>query len=94
MILFKFLWFIDAIISVVFLYFFFAGLGDGTVSGSNILLWLLILGGLAVILYGSSRLKAGKHPYLAILLLLIAALPAMLFALYMLIALRNHERWN
>lgn len=50
MIFYRILFSIDAVIALVLLYFFFVGLGDGSVSSFNILLWLGILGATAAIL--------------------------------------------
>ena len=52
---FWFVWGFDALIAAIFLFFFFWGLSDGTVSSFNIVLWLGILAGLAGILGGSHR---------------------------------------
>ena len=51
--LFWFIWGFDALIAAIFLFFFFWGLADGSVSSFNIVLWLGILAGLAGILGGS-----------------------------------------
>jgi len=48
---FKILWGIDAVIALVFVYFFVVGLGDGSVSSFNMRLWLstlFTLGGVAL----------------------------------------------
>src|SRR5262245_17838868 len=48
---------IDAVVAAIVLFFFFAGLGDGTVSSYNIVLWLAILGVLAAVIGGGLLLK-------------------------------------
>ena len=47
------LWGIDAVLSLVVLYFFFVGLADGSVSSFNMGLWLMILIGIGAIMLGS-----------------------------------------
>ena len=51
------LWGFDAVIALIFLYFFFVGLADGSVSSFNGGLWFLILAGLGAILLGSYWLR-------------------------------------
>jgi len=89
---FKILWAFDALAAMIVLYFFVVGLADGTVSSRNMGLWMGIDGGLAIILLGSIWLKHQQHTALAILLLLVLALPAILFVLYMLFAI--NQKWN
>lgn len=55
---FRILWGLDAAIALIFLYFFFAGLADGSISSFNIGLWLLILLAIATILGGGYGLRA------------------------------------
>jgi len=94
MILFKMMWVIDAIVTAVFLYFFFIGISDSSVSGMNIGLWILILLVLTAVLWGSIWLKKHKYPLLALVLTMIISIPAILFVLYFGVAIANHERWN
>ncbi|MFN4255040.1 MAG: osmoprotectant transporter permease [Saprospiraceae bacterium] len=88
------LWWFDAIVACIALYFFFVGLGDGTVSSFNGGLWSLLLLGLAVILFGSQWLHAHGHPTLAMLLLAVLAVPAFFYLLIIVIAVIGGERWN
>ena len=86
------LWGFDACIALVALYFFFIGLGDGSVSSFNMGIWLIVLGGLAVILVGSLWLKGmGKLP-LAKGLLGILAVPGLLYVLFMLLVIVSNPR--
>jgi hypothetical protein len=94
MILFKMMWVIDALVTVVFLYFFFIGISDGSVSGTNIGLWIVILLILAAVLWGSIWLRNHKYPLLALILAMIVSIPTILFILYFGVAIANHERWN
>ena len=93
-ILFKTIYGFDVLIALVILYFFFTGIGDGTVSSFSILLWLVIVGALAAILGGSLWLKSHHHIISAFVTLLVLAIPALLFLLYFLIAIFGNGRWN
>jgi hypothetical protein len=87
-------WIIDALLAVVVLYFFFVGLIDGSVSSSNMRLWAAILLGLGCIMGGSLWLRSADHINLAMVLLLVPAVPAIIFGLLMVIAFVSGERWN
>jgi hypothetical protein len=71
---FRILWGFDALIAAIFLFFFFWGLADGTVSAFNIVLWLGILAGLAAVLGGSLKQSSKGHARPAVGLLLILAI--------------------
>lgn len=85
---------IDGAIALIVLFFFFTGLGDGSVSTFNIVLWLAILGGLAAILAGGMLLRSKGHLHLARGVLLILAIPGLLFGLFILCAIILQPRWN
>jgi len=91
---FWFPWAIDVVIAIIVLYFFLVGLADGSVSSFNIGLWLLILLGLGSILGGSLWLKTAGHPTLAMVLLLILAIPGLLYGLFLLALVIAAPRWN
>jgi len=76
------LWGWDALIAAVFLYFFLVGLADGSVSSFNMALWLTIIAILAVVMIGSLALRSATRIGLAVLLLLVLAVPGALFALF------------
>ena len=76
------LWGWDALIAAVFVYFFLAGLADGSVSSFNMGLWLVTLGVLAVVMLGSLVLRSSNRIVLAVTLLLVLAIPGVLFALF------------
>ena len=82
---FWFLWAIDAVITAVALYFFFSLSAGGNVGSFNILPWLIILAVLAAVLGGSLWLRAAGKQALAIILLLLLALPGALYALFVLL---------
>lgn len=87
-------WAIDVVIAAVVVYFFLIGLADGSVSSFNIGLWLLILGGLGCVVGGSLWLKSAGHPRVAIVLLLILAIPGALYGVFLIICLIAPPRWN
>ena len=94
MILFWILWGIDALVALVAIYFFFEGLGDGSVSSLNGLLWLGILAALAAVLGGGWMLKVSGQLKSAKILLSVVAIPAVLFFLFFLLVILSKPRWN
>ena len=94
MILFSILFGIDSIIAAVAFYFFVVGLTDGSVSSFNILLWLVLLGGIALILGSSLLLTRNGYRRRANALLLVLAFPGFAFGLLLLLALILQPRWN
>ncbi|HXJ34244.1 MAG TPA: osmoprotectant transporter permease [Candidatus Eisenbacteria bacterium] len=91
---FWFLWTIDALVALVFLYFFFVGLADGSVSSFNIGLWSVVLVALAGIVLGSLHLRSAGRIGPAIKLLGLLAVPAIGVGLLFLAVLITHPRWN
>jgi hypothetical protein len=94
MIAFRILFGIDALAAAVVAFFFVWGLGDGTVSSFNILLWLVMLGGVGAILAGGLWLRSFGRVWPANGVLLILALPATLFALFFLILILFQADWK
>lgn len=88
------LWGFDAIIALVVLYFFFIGLGDGSVSSFNMGLWLMMLAAVAAILFGSLWLQSHNRLSLAKGILSILAVPGFLCLLFLLVVLVSKPRWN
>ena len=74
-------WGIDVIVAAIFVYFFVVGLGDGSVSSFNIVLWLAILAGLASVLGGGLALRAAARTVLATALVTALAVPSVLIGL-------------
>ena len=77
-------WGVDVVVALIFVYFFFVGLGDGSVSSFNIVLWLLILCVSAAVVGGSLALRASGRTVLAIALVTIIAVPSVLIGLFFL----------
>lgn len=94
MLLFRILLGIASAVALVVLFFFFWGLGDGSVSSFNILLWLTLLGGVAAIIFGGWALNASGRRGAACALLSILAVPGVLSALLLLSVLILQPRWN
>ncbi|MEO6000896.1 MAG: hypothetical protein ABIN89_28885 [Chitinophagaceae bacterium] len=94
MIAFKIFWSIDAIASLIILYFFVDGLLDGTVSSFNMGIWLALVFGVVVIMLGSIWLRIHQLPGFAIALLLVLAIPALLYLTFILIMMFGNGRWN
>ena len=91
---FWFLWCIDAIIAAIALYFFFSLAAGDRIRSFNLLPWLLILAALAAIVVGSIWLRSIGQRALAIVLLLLLAIPGVLFALFFLILLLSHPDFH
>lgn len=88
------LWWFDALITAVFVYFFLVGLADGSVSSFNMGLWFFILAALAGILLGGRALHASAHPRAAVTLLLLLAVPGVIAVVFFLIIMISQPRWN
>jgi hypothetical protein len=91
---FWFLWAIDAVIAAVALYFFFSLGAGGRVGSFNILPWLAILGALAAVVGGSVWLRSVGQHTIAIVLLLLLAIPGALFVLFFLLLLILHPNFH
>jgi hypothetical protein len=88
------LWAIDALIGVIALFFFVAGLADGSVSSFNMGIWMAILAALAVVVGGSLGLRALGRPGLGSMLLLVLAVPGVLYAVFLLAVIMSGTSWN
>lgn len=91
---FRLLFLFDLAVGAVVLFFFFWGLSDGSVSSFNIGLWLGILAAVGGILAGGYFLNANGNRPLAIILLLVLAIPGLLYALFVLLIIILNPRWN
>lgn len=88
------LWGLDAVITLVVLYFFVWGLFDGSVSSFNIGLWAVILLVIGGIMGGSLLLRSANHPILGALVLAILAVPGLLYGFFVLLLIILKPRWN
>jgi hypothetical protein len=84
----------DAVIAAVALYFFFWVAAGGRVGAFNILPWLAILAALAAVVGGSIWLRSAGQDAVAIVLLLLLAIPGALFALFFLLLLILHPNFH
>jgi len=85
---------IDAVIAAIVAFFLIWGLADGSVSTFNIGLWMLILGGIAVVVAGSLWLRSIGRAGLGAALALVLAIPGVFAGLFFLILIVGHPRWN
>ena len=92
--LFWIFWGIDALICTVVVVFFLLGLTNGSVSSFNIGIWVAILAALAVIIAGSLWLKGVGHPGFGTMLLLVLAVPGLLYGLFILLVAVTKTPWN
>ena len=88
------LWVIDALVGAITIFYFFVGLADGSVSSFNIGIWLVILAALTIVAAGSLWLKSIERQGLGVILLLALAVPAVLYALFLLIVIISGSKWN
>ena len=86
-------WGIDALICAIALVFFLLGLTNGSVSSFNAGIWVAIWIALAVLLGGSLWLKAAGRPGLGTLLLLVLAVPALLYGFFILLFAVTKTKW-
>ena len=77
-------WGIDVGVALILVYFFVVGLGDGSVSSFNIVLWLVILCVSVAVVGGSLALRVSGRTVLAIALVTIVAAPSVLIGLLLL----------
>jgi hypothetical protein len=75
------LWSFDAAIAAVALYFFLSLGAHGRVGSFNILPWLALLAALAAVIGGSAWFRSAGQHAVAIVLLLLLAIPGALFVL-------------
>lgn len=88
------LWVFDALLAGIPVYFFLAGLKDGSVSSFNIAIWLVLLLVIAGVLAGSALCRSHGHTAAAWLILAVLAVPGALGTLFFLGAVILNPRWN
>lgn len=92
--MFRILWGVDVVAALIALAFFAIGIEDGTVSSFNIMLWIALLGGLAVVVFGSNSLHVKGQHGLASIVAAVLAVPALLACLFIAFLLVSGVRWN
>ena len=92
--MFRMLWGVDVVAALIALAFFVIGIDDGTVSSFNMMLWVALLAGLAVIVFGSNALQARGQRGLAFILAAVLAVPVLLACLFFALLLVSGVRWN
>ena len=75
-------------------FFFLWGLSDGAVTARNMLLWLALIGVVGGIYVAALRLRATGSSAAATVLMSLLAVPAVLFALFMIVITVAQPRWN
>jgi len=94
MMFFRILWIIDVALGIMAAVFFVMGIGDGSVSSFNIVMWLLLLAVLASIVFGSRALNENGHRTLATALAAVPAIPAIIGSVGLIAAFMMGGRWN
>ena len=94
MVFFRIVWGIAIIVALVGVAFFFIGIADGSVSPFNIVLWTVVLAGLAAVVFGSRVLSNKGHLVPACVLAAVLAVAGLLYALFLLVAVTSGVRWN
>jgi hypothetical protein len=88
------LWGVAALTGLVIVAFFFIGLSDGSVSSFNMGLWMGILLILGITLFGSYRLRMAGSNAWAFALVLVVAVPGLLFGFFLLVVIFSGTPWN
>lgn len=84
----------SALTALVAAAFFVMGIGDGSVSSFNIVLWLALLSVMGLSLWAGHALHARGKTGLAMAALAVTAVPGVLAALFLLLVLVTQPRWN
>jgi hypothetical protein len=85
---------VDALAALVVVYFFLVGLADGSVSSFNGGLWFGIIAAIAAVIGGGWALYANGRRGAAAAVLMILALPAAVYALFIALILVTQPNWN
>jgi hypothetical protein len=85
---------VDLVVAAVTVYFFLAGLADGSVSSFNGGLWAVTLAGVAAVPAGGWILHASGYRRTALALLAVLAVPGLLGGLFLLLLIVAQPRWN
>jgi hypothetical protein len=87
-------WGIAAAVTIVAVYYFFAGLVSGSVSSFNMGLWIAILLGTTGITACSLILKKAGRPGWGAVLALVLALPGLVAVLFLLLMVVTQPSWT
>jgi hypothetical protein len=87
-------WTIDALVALVFVAFFLIGIGDGTVSSFNIVLWLVTLAVVGGVTGGSFALRSAGKRIPSLILALALAVPGLLVGLFFLVLILGNPDWR
>ena len=85
---------IALLVALFVLFFAFLDLGLGGVDREKLRLWLPLAAAAIAIPVAAAKLRAEGHNAASVVLLLIPAIPALLFALFMLAITISPVRWN
>lgn len=85
---------IDILAALVVCYFFFVGLADGSVSSFNGGLWFALLAGVGAVIGGGWALQTKGYRRAAAAVLMILAVPAVVYALFIALIVITQPRWN
>jgi drug/metabolite transporter (DMT)-like permease len=85
---------VDAIALAIVVFFFVAGLSDGTVSAYNSGIWAALLGGTFGVVIGGVLLRRSGRRVAANLVLALLAVPAGLLGLFFLSLIILQPRWQ
>lgn len=94
MITFWILWIFNAVMSLIPIYFFFEGVGDGSVDSGNMGIWMIILLAVAGVLGGTYWLKTKNQVVAAKVVLWLTTVPCLLAVLYFAIVIFGGGSWN
>lgn len=90
---FRILWGFNALMSLMPVGYFFVGLGDGSITASNMGMWMILLLVVAGILGGSVWLRNNNRPRIAWWVLILGAAPyALMIILYLATVLSGGNR--
>jgi hypothetical protein len=87
-------WTIDALVALIFVGFFLIGVGDGTVSSFNIVLWLGTLAVVCGVTGGSYALRRAGKRIPALVLALALAVPGLLVGVFFLVLILGNPDWR
>lgn len=91
---FSFLWACDALVAAIVLWFFAAGIADGSVSSFNAGIWAAVLAAVGTVVGGSLWLRQAGYVRLGVALLLVLAVPAGIYALFIVAVVVSGTPWN